>query len=69
VKKYVVVLTIDRHPPGTDATDLYPDDVRDELVRFGYLDEVETVDLEVTTMSDAEPVYSTAQARKPKDGG
>lgn len=38
--KYIVVLTIDRRAPGTDVTDLYAPDQLQELVRFGYLEEM-----------------------------
>lgn len=38
MKRYIVALTIDRHPPGTDVTDIYGEPELDELVRFGYLE-------------------------------
>lgn len=35
--RYVVVLTIDRYPPGTDVTDLYDADTLDRLIDEGYV--------------------------------
>jgi hypothetical protein len=36
--RFIVVLTIDRHAPGTDVTDLYDAATLDDLVRFGYVE-------------------------------
>lgn len=38
--KYIMLMTIDRHPPGTDVTDLYDADKLGELVALGYVEEV-----------------------------
>ena len=58
MKRYIVALTIDRHPPGTDVTDTYPEFEAQELVRFGYLEEVET-----------EPEKPQAQPKRKRSAG
>ena len=59
--RYLVTMTIDWFPPGTDVTGHYTDEVRDRLVEEGYL---EVVDDEAP---QPEPVR-TARVRKVSDG-
>lgn len=60
--KYIVVLTIDRHPPGTDVTDLYTPDQLQELVRFGYLEEAPAKEAKQVAKEAAEKSEEERQA-------
>lgn len=62
-RKYVVVLTIDRHQPGTDVTALYPEETLQELERFGYLEQAQA------QLSEPEREANPAQARKRRKDG
>lgn len=44
--RYVVLMTIDRHVPGEDVTDVYPRELADLLVSLGYLEQIDSEGVE-----------------------